>query len=61
MKTIARLRSEGIAVLVVEQNVQSALAVADRVYVMNLGTIVHEGPAARLREDAALRRRLLGV
>jgi branched-chain amino acid transport system ATP-binding protein len=61
MKTIARLRSEGIAVLVVEQNVQSALAVADRAYVMRLGRIVHEGPATQLREDAALRRQLLGV
>jgi len=61
MKTITRLRNDGIAVLVVEQNVQSALAVADRAYVMNLGTIVHEGPAAELREDAALRQRLLGV
>ena len=61
MKTITRLRGEGIAVLVVEQNVQSALQVADRAYVMNLGTIVHEGPAVELREDAALRLRLLGV
>jgi branched-chain amino acid transport system ATP-binding protein len=61
MKTIARLRDEGIAVLVVEQNVQSALAVADRAYVMRLGQIVHEGPAARLREDAVFRRQLLGV
>jgi branched-chain amino acid transport system ATP-binding protein len=61
MKTIARLKREGISVLLVEQNVQSALAVADRAYVMNLGTIVHEGPAARLRDDAALRMQLLGV
>lgn len=61
MKTISRLRDEGIGVLVVEQNVQSALAVADRAYVMNLGSVVHEGPAAELRGDAALRRRLLGV
>lgn len=61
MKTITRLKSEGIAVLVVEQNVQSALQVADRAYVMNLGKIVHEGPAAQLRDDAGLRRQLLGV
>jgi branched-chain amino acid transport system ATP-binding protein len=61
MKTITRLKAEGIAVLVVEQNVQSALAVADRVYVMNMGQIVHEGPAAELRNNAALRRQLLGV
>ena len=61
MKTIARLRAEGIAVLLVEQNVQSALGVADRTYVMNGGVIVHHGRAAQLREDPGLRRRLLGV
>ncbi|MDL9997581.1 ABC transporter ATP-binding protein [Variovorax sp. J22P240] len=61
MKTITRLKAEGVAVLVVEQNVQSALDVADRVYVMNLGSIVHEGPADALRRDATLRRQLLGV
>ena len=61
MKTITRLKAEGIAVLVVEQNVQSALAVSDRAYVMNQGQIVHEGPAAELQNNAALRRQLLGV
>lgn len=61
MKTILRLKREGVSVLVVEQNVQSALQVADRAYVMNLGRIVHEGPAAQLREDEMLRRQLLGV
>ena len=61
MKTITRLKAEGIAVLVVEQNVQSALAVADRAYVMNQGKVVHEGPAAELRNNLALRQQLLGV
>jgi len=61
MRTILRLKNEGIGVLVVEQNVQSALGVADRVYVMDHGHIVHEGPAPALRNDAALRLRLLGV
>jgi branched-chain amino acid transport system ATP-binding protein len=61
LKAIRRLQAEGVAVLIVEQNVQSALAVADRAYVMRLGTIVHDGPAAALREDPALRRQLLGV
>ena len=61
MKTITRLKSEGIAVLVVEQNVQSALAVADRAYVMNQGKVVHEGPAAELQSNIALRQQLLGV
>ena len=61
LKTIQRLKQEGIAVLVVEQNVQSALAVADRVYVMSRGCIVHQGPAEALRMDAAQRVELLGV
>ncbi len=61
MKTVLRLKDEGIGVLLVEQNVQSALEVADRVYVMHLGRIVHEGTAQELRADVALRRRLLGV
>ncbi|WP_199234345.1 ABC transporter ATP-binding protein [Acidovorax sp. CF316] len=61
MKTIARLKREGIAVLVVEQNVQSALQVADRAYVMGGGSIVHEGPARELLDNAALRMQLLGV
>ncbi|MDM0071962.1 ABC transporter ATP-binding protein [Variovorax sp. J31P207] len=61
MKTITRLKAEGVSVLVVEQNVQSALEVADRVYVMSQGAIVHEGSAEALRSDAALRLRLLGV
>jgi len=61
MRTITRLKQEGIAVLVVEQNVQSALAVADRAYVLDHGCVVHEGPAAALLHDGALRSRLLGV
>jgi branched-chain amino acid transport system ATP-binding protein len=60
MATIRRLRDEGVASLVVEQNVGTALDVADRVYVMRNGSIVHSGPAAALREDADLRVALLG-
>ena len=56
MKTIARLKDEGIAVLLVEQNVASALAVADRVYVLDRGRVVHQGPRAALRDDAAAAR-----
>lgn len=61
MKTIRRLRDEEIACLVVEQNAVSALEVADRVYVMSHGRMVHEGPAADLLADDGLRQRLLGI
>ncbi len=61
MATVQRLRAEGVAVILVEQNVASALAVADRVCVMRSGSIVHECPAAALRADAGLQRRWLGI
>jgi branched-chain amino acid transport system ATP-binding protein len=61
MATVQRLKREGVAVLLVEQNTESALAVADRVCVMRAGCIVHEAPAATFRADAALRRRWLGA
>jgi branched-chain amino acid transport system ATP-binding protein len=61
MKTIARLKDEGIAVLLVEQNVASALAVADIVYVLDRGRVVHRGEAAALRDDERRRVELLGV
>jgi branched-chain amino acid transport system ATP-binding protein len=61
MKTILRLKAEGISVLVVEQNALAALAVSDRVYVMERGRIAHEGQAAELLDNPALRRRLIGM
>jgi branched-chain amino acid transport system ATP-binding protein len=44
-------RQQGTAVFLVEQFVDSALAVADRAYVFEQGTIAHEAPAALLRRD----------
>ena len=61
MGIIRRLKDEGIAVLVVEQNALTALGVADRAYVMDRGRIIHSGPAAELLHDDALRTRLLGI
>ena len=61
MRVVRRLRDEGVAVLVVEQNVDTALEVADRAYVLDRGRLAWSGPAGELRGDAALRRRLLGT
>ena len=61
MATVLRLKAEGVAVILVEQNVASALAVADRVCVMRAGCIVHECSAQTLRDDAGLQREWLGV
>ena len=54
------LAREGTAVLLVEQDVESALAVASRGYVLELGSIVREGPAAALLEDPSLTEAYLG-
>jgi ABC-type branched-subunit amino acid transport system ATPase component len=51
---IRMMRDEGIAVLIVEQFVESALEVADRAYVFEHGTIGHSGSAAELRADRKL-------
>jgi branched-chain amino acid transport system ATP-binding protein len=58
---IRKLKREGVSSLVVEQNPLAALSVADRVYVMAKGSIVHQGAAPELARDDVLRRRLLGV
>ncbi|MEU0156193.1 ABC transporter ATP-binding protein [Micromonospora fulviviridis] len=50
----------GLTVLLVEQNVRSALSVADQGVVMSLGRVVTAAPAARLRDDAQLRHAYLG-
>ena len=52
-RTLRRVADEGHGVLLVEQNAQMALEVADRVYVLDQGVIVHSGDAAQLRSDPA--------
>ena len=57
---IDQLHSAGVSMLVVEQNANMALSVANRGYVLQTGRIVLEGPAADLAEDEELRRAYLG-
>jgi branched-chain amino acid transport system ATP-binding protein len=58
---IGRVRSEGAAVLLVEQNVLKALEVADRAYVLEQGRIVSEGVPAELLKQPHIRQAYLGV
>jgi branched-chain amino acid transport system ATP-binding protein len=61
MELIRQLRDEaGLTVLLVEQNARSALAIADKGLVLNLGKVVAEAGAAQLAADEALRRHYLG-
>ncbi len=59
-ETIAAIRQEGVAVLLVEQNLNRALQLAGRGYVLENGRITREGAASELLEDAEVRRAYLG-
>jgi branched-chain amino acid transport system ATP-binding protein len=58
---IAEIAKRGIAVLLVEQNVRTALRLAQRVYLMERGTVVHEATPEALRAEPAVVHRYLGV
>ena len=55
------LKTHSLSILLVEQNLHLALSVADRVYVMNKGRVVHESSAKELAEDKETQHKLLGV
>jgi branched-chain amino acid transport system ATP-binding protein len=58
---IAELKAQGLTILLAEQRVDFALALADRVYVLEKGAVRYSGPAAELRDDQALLDRLLSL
>jgi branched-chain amino acid transport system ATP-binding protein len=57
----ARLRDQGTTILLVEQNVELALGIADRAYIMDQGLIVHESSAAELLADDEIKERYCSV
>jgi branched-chain amino acid transport system ATP-binding protein len=50
-RIVAQMRTEGISVLLVEQNVRMSLEISDHAYVLENGQMVYSGPAADLRAD----------
>ncbi|MGE5598325.1 MAG: ABC transporter ATP-binding protein [Bacteroidota bacterium] len=60
METIARIRNEGVTVLMVEQNARKALALSDQAYVLENGRITMAGTGRELLEDPGVRRAYLG-
>ena len=61
MDTIRKLKDERVSMLLVEQNAEMALQLADRVYVIDHGTVVFEGTPDRLRADRQVTATYLGV
>jgi len=58
---VRAIHREGVAILLVEQNVARALEIANRAYVLEGGRIVAEGPAGALRDDPRIRQAYLGL
>jgi branched-chain amino acid transport system ATP-binding protein len=61
MDTIRELKQQHVSMLLVEQNAEMALQLADRVYVIDHGTVVFEGTPAQLRADTQVTATYLGV
>jgi branched-chain amino acid transport system ATP-binding protein len=61
VETFRTLAAEGVSILIVEQNLGVATAVADRILLMVTGEVVHETTAAALLADDTTQRRYLGV
>jgi branched-chain amino acid transport system ATP-binding protein len=60
-RIVAQMRSDGISVLLVEQNARMSLEIADHVYVLDDGAVAYSGPAAELAADEARVEALAGV
>jgi len=61
LETIRTLHSQGMTILLVEQNVAASLKLADRAYVLENGSIVLEGSGAELLDDPRVREAYLGL
>ena len=60
-RTIARLKSEGQSIVLVEQNIQLAFSLADEVVILNTGRVAYSGPVSGVRSNEALITQHLGV
>lgn len=56
-----RLREQGSTILLVEQNVERALQISDRAYILDQGRVVHEGSAQALLADRDIQERYCAV
>ena len=61
LQTVARLREAGVSVLLIEQNARAALQIADRAYVLEMGSIALHGPAEDLLHDRRIVETYLGL
>ena len=61
IELLAQIHTTGVSILIVEQDVQTALEVSSRAYVLETGRITLSGPAAQLLDDPQVKKAYLGV
>ena len=61
LQVVASLRARGVSILLVEQNARAALAVADRAYVLEMGSVALSGAAGDLASDPRIIETYLGI
>jgi branched-chain amino acid transport system ATP-binding protein len=61
MQVVQRMRTEGVSILLIEQNAPLSLSIADRAYVLDDGKVVYTGAAAELANDTDLVNKLAGA
>jgi branched-chain amino acid transport system ATP-binding protein len=61
LDTIVAINAAGVSILLVEQNLRRALAIANRAYVIQTGRVVHEGSGQELLESELIRKAYLGM
>jgi branched-chain amino acid transport system ATP-binding protein len=60
-EVLKRLKAQGLTMLLIEQNVQMALAISDYAYVLADGRVVLEGPSRQVAQSDHVREAYLGI
>jgi branched-chain amino acid transport system ATP-binding protein len=61
LESIEKLRSVGLAILLIEQNAAKSLKIAQRGYIMELGTIILSGDSKELLHNEMIRKAYIGI
>ena len=58
---LRNINKQGVTILLVEQNIQTALKLCEKIYIMEKGKIVHQSTSAMLKDNHEILKRYLGI
>lgn len=61
VQTLSALKASGMSILLVEQNLDTTVSLADRIYILSKGVVVHHGTSASVAENESVKKLYLGV